>query len=266
MIWPAAAALAAALLVFPSASRYRLIAAGLARPRKVLPRRFGGALPCAVAAIAACAAVLPVAVVFAAVIAGATLLLRHRRRAAGRRVERECHALETALDVLVGELRAGAHPVAALHIAAAESAGTVGASFRAVASRALLGADVPAGLRSVAATSARPAHWERLAVCWELGQTHGLAMATLMRAAQSDLVERARFTARVNAGMAGARATAALLAGLPLVGVALGELIGARPLRFLVSAGVGGWLTVVGVVLACCGLLWSDRIIGQALP
>jgi tight adherence protein B len=86
-----------------------------------------------------------------------------------------------------------------------------------------------------------------------------------MRAAQCDIVERSRFDARVTAGMAGARATAGVLAGLPLAGVALGELIGAQPVRFLIGGGVGGWLLLVGVVLACCGLLWSDRITGRAL-
>jgi tight adherence protein B len=60
--------------------------------------------------------------------------------------------------------------------------------------------------------------------------------------------------------MAGARATAAILAGLPLLGVLLGQLIGARPLNFLLSGQVGGWLLVVGSTLACAGLLWSDRI------
>jgi tight adherence protein B len=36
-------------------------------------------------------------------------------------------------------------------------------------------------------------------------------------------------------------------------------------LRFLLSGGVGGWLLIVGVILACCGLLWSDRITGRTL-
>ena len=110
-----------------------------------------------------------------------------------------------------------------------------------------------------------PAHWERLAVCWQLAQTHGLPIATLMRAAQRDIVERERFSARVDAGMAGARTTGAILAGLPVLGVGLGQLIGADPLRFLLSGGIGGWLLLVGVTLACCGLLWSDRITGRVL-
>jgi tight adherence protein B len=99
-----------------------------------------------------------------------------------------------------------------------------------------------------------------LAVCWQLASDHGLAIATLMRAAQRDIAERQRFSARVSSSMAGARATAAILAGLPVLGVLLGQLIGARPLSFLLSGHAGGWLLVVGSTLACVGLLWSDRI------
>jgi tight adherence protein B len=65
--------------------------------------------------------------------------------------------------------------------------------------------------------------------------------------------------------MTGARTTAAILAGLPVLGVGLGELIGADPVSFLVSTGVGGWLLVIGVTLACAGLVWSDRITAQVL-
>ena len=86
-----------------------------------------------------------------------------------------------------------------------------------------------------------------------------------MRAAHRDIVERERFSARVDSGMAGARTTAAVLAGLPVLGIGLGQLIGADPLKFLLSGGIGGWLLVAGVMLACCGLLWSDRITSGAL-
>ena len=85
---------------------------------------------------------------------------------------------------------------------------------------------------------------------WHLAQTHGLAIATLMQTAQRDIVERERFSARVAAGMAGAR---------------LGQLIGADPAGFLLSGGAGGWLLVIGVTLACVGLLWSDRITARVL-
>ncbi len=122
-----------------------------------------------------------------------------------------------------------------------------------------------AGLRAVAEVSAVPAQWNRLAVCWQLAAEHGLAISVLMRAAQRDIVERQRFTARVEAGLAGARATAVILAALPLVGVLLGQLIGARPVAFLLGGGVGGWLLVAGVVLVCVGLVWADRLTDRML-
>jgi tight adherence protein B len=257
----AAVVLALALLVAPTSSRHRLETLRLIAP---VHRRFP-AMPFAACAGMALVFVVPVTVIVAAVIVGTTVVVRRRRQLRNRRRGAESIALRAALDVFVGELRVGAHPVAAFDVAADEVDGAVAASLRAVAARARLGADVGAGLRSVARRSRLPAHWERLAVCWQLAQTHGLAIATLMQTAQRDIVERERFSARVNAGMAGARTTAAVLAGLPVLGVCLGQLIGAEPLGFLLSGGVGGWLLVIGVTLACVGLLWSDRITGQVL-
>jgi tight adherence protein B len=89
-------------------------------------------------------------------------------------------------------------------------------------------------------------------------------MSTLMHAARRDIAERQRFSGQVRSGMAGARATAAILASLPVLSVLLGQLIGARPMVFLLSGHAGGWLLVVGLTLVCGGLLWSDRITARA--
>ena len=255
----AALLLSVALLVLPSSPRGRLTPPTRAR------RRLSPLAPHWFARLAGCVAVgaavlLPLTTVVALVVVGATGCVRYRRRCRSRRATDEERTLQTALDVLVGELRVGSHPVRAFSVAADETDGTVGVSLRAVAARARLGADVTAGLRAEARSSALPAHWDRLAVCWQLASDQGLAIATLMRAAQRDIAERQRFSARVVSGMAGARATAAILAGLPVLGVLLGQLIGARPLTFLLSGHAGGWLLVVGSTLTCGGLLWSDRI------
>lgn len=253
--------LALALMIAPTSSLPRVENLRLvARTRRRIP----------VASIAACAAVVltfivPITVVGAAAIAGSTVVVRSRRQGRLRRCRSESAALQAALDVLLGELRVGAHPVSAFEVASTEADGAIAPSLRAVAARARLGADVAAGLRSVARRSPVPEHWDRLAVCWQLAQTHGLAIATLMHTAQRDIVERERFSARVAAGMAGARATATVLAVLPAVGVGFGQLIGADPVGFLLSGGAGGWLLVIGVALACVGLLWSDRITGKVL-
>ncbi|GJF08254.1 membrane protein [Mycolicibacterium cyprinidarum] len=257
----AAVALALAVLIAPASSRQR------ARLLMMLPRRRRRPTvgPLAVALGAALSILLPWTAIFGLGLLAATLMAR-RRLGIRRQAEiEEAFALQGALDVLVAELRVGAHPVAAIGVAARESRGRIAQSLSSVAARAVLGADVAAGLRAEAQRSTSPCHWERLAVCWDLAQTHGLAIATLMQVAQRDIVERARFRGRVDAGMAGARATAAILAGLPLLGVLLGQSIGADPLSFLFTGGAGGWLLVIGSGLTCCGLLWSDRITTKVL-
>ncbi len=248
-----------ALMVLPPSPQRRLVPV---RPQHLWRRLTGPRGAGCASAFAVCAAVLllPLTMVLTVAVVGGTVLLRQRRRRRLRCATREGQTLETALDVLVGELRVGSHPVRAFCVAADETVGSVAVSLRGVAARARLGADVAAGLRAAARSSALPAHWDRLAVCWQLASEHGLAIATLMRAAQRDIAEHQRFSARVSAGMAGARATAAILAGLPVLGVLLGQLIGARPLSFLLSGHTGGCLLVVGSTLACAGLLWADRI------
>jgi len=262
---PAAAALLAlALMIAPRSVAGRLRAAGLtARRRRRAARPW---MPTAAAAAggAVAVAVLPLGVAAAGAALAGTAAMRHRGRRRRRAAEDESRALQTALDVLVGELRAGAHPVAAVEAAALDTDGPVSGWLRGVVGCALLGADVSAGLRSVAAQSALPGQWERLAVTWEFAAVHGLTMATLLRTAQRDIVERSRFAARAHAGMAGARATAVILAGLPLVGVAMGQAIGADPVAFLF--GTGTWLLFVGTALVCAGLAWSDRITARMQP
>ena len=152
MTGPVAAALAlsAAVLVLPSSPRRRL--ARPARVRNRLSPQAAGFI--AVCAMAFGAVLLPLTTVLAVAALGATTGLRYYRRRRSRRGMDESRELETAIDVLVGELRVGAHPAQAFVVAAEETAGPVADSCRAVAARARLGADVAAGLRTVAETSA----------------------------------------------------------------------------------------------------------------
>ncbi|HEX2214080.1 MAG TPA: type II secretion system F family protein [Mycobacterium sp.] len=256
----AALALALALLVAPKPSRRRALGPTV---RTTAPAR----LPVAscLLLLLAVTAIAPVGAVIAAALVSGTLEARRRRRDRQRRRTAEAMAMQGALDVLVGELRVGAHPVAAFEAAANEVDGAVATSMRTVAARARMGADVAAGLRDAARRSSLPEHWARLAACWQLAHAHGLAIATLMRTAQYDIAARERFTAQVAAGMAGARTTATVLAALPLLGIGLGQLIGADPVRFLLADGAGQWLLAVGVALSCTGLVWADHITGRVM-
>lgn len=256
-----ALALAAALLLWPATPR-RAVAL---RRADAPDGRHVSAAPILVVLGVVLAGLVSLPAAVATALMSGTVVVRRRRRAVRRHRQEESAALQAALDVLVGELRTGVHPVNAFGTAAGEVTGTVRRGMAAVAARARLGADVAAGLEDVAAASQLPMHWERLAVCWRLAHLYGLSIAALMHTAQRDIVERERFSSHVEAAMAGPRATAAVLAGLPVAGIALGQLIGAQPLAFLCGPGAGGWLLVVGVLLVCAGLLWSDRIIGRVL-
>ena len=258
---PAAVLLAAALLVAPAPARHRLGSprrrTGAGRGAPVLALRRG-----AVPAAGVVLVWLHPAVAVAAGILAAALWQRVRAARRRRKAAAEGHALAEALEVMAGELRIGAHPVAALSTAARESAGdtAVAQALAAVGARARLGADVAAALAGAAQGSALPGQWHRLAALWQLAGTHGLAIAELIRAAHRDVAERRRYADAVSAQLAGARATTAILAGLPLVGIGLGQALGARPLAFLTGSGAGGGCLILGAGFLAAGLLWSGRL------
>jgi tight adherence protein B len=183
--------------------------------------------------------------------------------------------LADALGVLVAELRAGAHPGDAVRAAAdthADVPATVSPdvptdvvrALSAVAAAASLGGDVPAVLRSVGTSPLRS--WlSRLADAWSLADRYGIPLADLLETVRSDTEHRVRFAADVQARLAGPRATASVLAGLPLLGLALGHAVGAAPLRVLCETPVGQVLLVIGTGLACMGMQWSARLVSGAV-
>jgi tight adherence protein B len=131
-----------------------------------------------------------------------------------------------------------------------------------VGATAHLGGDVPAALRAARAREPVVAeHLDRLAGAWALAERHGIALAGPAAAVARDLRVRARVAGGLRARLAGPRATAAVLAGLPVLGLLLGEGIGARPWAVLTGGLIGQVLLVVGVGLVCAGLAWTERIV-----
>lgn len=206
------------------------------------------------------------AVGLAVVVLGATVRSRHRGRRAARRGESQARAALTGLDVMVAELQVGAGPAAACAVAAEEigneegaATAAVGDVFRRAAATARLGGSI-----SAAFADADNASLRRVARVAELTDRYGLEVAALLDSLRRDLTGRLRFETHVRSSLAGARATATVLAALPIPGVALGQLMGAQPLAALFGTQWGGILLLVGVTLGCAGLLWSDAITERA--
>lgn len=198
---------------------------------------------------------------------GGTAWRRWHARREGRARTASCAGLADALGHFVAELRAGAHPAAAAESAARDAALEVAVALRVIASSSRLGGDVDAALaRAAASTPALRAPLTQLGRAWLLAQRHGLPLAEVVDAVRRDLEAERRFAAQLRARMAGPRASAAVLAGLPLLGLALGEAMGARPVHVLSSSVAGQFLLLVGAALIWLGVLWSAKLTGWRAP
>ena len=169
------------------------------------------------------------------------------------------------LDALVGELSAGRAPELALQAAAQVAQGPLAVALSSAAACPRVGADPAAALRQGAEASGVPEVLLALATCWQVcagaGSSLAAAVAQLAEAVTAEHAVRREIAAEV----AGPRATAALLAGLPLVGLALAAALGAHPLHVLFATPLGLCCLVCGVGLDALGWWWTGRIVAGVL-
>lgn len=261
-------ALTTALLCWPAGrARPRLAALQPTGPRRRWPVLRPGPVALVLAGAAAGVLLAGAGGGIAGALAAATGSARWRVRCDRVRGAAAAAGLVEALGLLVAELRAGAHPAHAAESAAHDAHPAVAHAFAAVAGAARLGGDVAAVLGRTAGTDrALAAGAHRIAAAWMLAERHGVPLAGLLEATRTDLDERLRFRSQVQARLAGPRATAAVLAALPVLGILLGEAVGARPWQVLSGSGAGQVLLVVGTGLVCAGVVWSARMVAKVLP
>ena len=106
------------------------------------------------------------------------------------------------------------------------------------------------------AIAATPARWARTTAA--LTRSVRISPASRSNPAAADQ----RRTVAI--ALAGPRASAALLTALPLLGIALGAAMGARPWAVLLGMPAGRVLSCVGVLLDAVGVLWMRRILTRA--
>ncbi|MFG3600203.1 hypothetical protein [Micromonospora chersina] len=124
-----------------------------------------------------------------------------------------------------------------------------------------LAADLRAGLPSGGAIGDGPRRVARLArAAVRLADRTGAPLAELLERVEADARAADRGLAAAAAQAAGARATAWLLAGLPLGGIGLGYAIGVDPVAVLLHTPVGGGSAVAAVALQIGGLIWAERL------
>lgn len=189
---------------------------------------------------------------------------RSRRRARIRR--NRVQEFAAGLRLFVAELRVGSHQADAAEGAAEDAPAGVAPLFRNLAATTRLGGDATAVLAGEAATDAELAGpLGRMARAWSLAERHGVPLADLLDAVRRDVEHGMAFVRDVEAKMAGPRATAAVLAALPVLGVLLGAAVGAAPLHVFRDGWAGQVLLLVGVGLLCAGAVWTGRLTRTAV-
>ena len=187
----------------------------------------------------------------AVVVAARAMWLRRRRRqeieSGQTRVLDFCH-------LVASELAAGQPPGTALERGAAEwpELDPVANAFR-------LGGDVPTAMRLAAG---KPGQGDLVlaAAAWQVAhQTGGGLTAAVSRMAAG---LRATQTTRrvVQAELASARATARLMAGLPVLALLMGSGIGGDPVDFLFGSTWGIACLGAGLAFGFAGLWWIEAI------
>jgi tight adherence protein B len=128
-----------------------------------------------------------------------------------------------------------------------------------VAEVARLGGDVPAALREVARTPGAGG-LRLLAAAWSVSRrTGGSLGAATQRVAEA--VRREQATRRVVAGeLASARATARLMAALPILALLMGSGAGADPWSFLLRTPAGLGCLAAGLASGLAGVWWIEQI------
>jgi len=265
---PATLALAGiAVLAWPLAPGRRRLRSLLTprRPRRTRRRWRGGALVVVGPAVTGCFLAGPAGAMAVAVLA-ATARWRWRARHDLRDSLAAVDGLADALRAVVAGLASGGHPAAAAEAAAVDARPTAATVLCRIAAAARLGGDVEQAVR---VGDLHPpvvsAVLDQVAAAWTLAARHGIPLAVVLDSVRRDLDQRVRFTCQTVARMAGPRASAAILAGLPAVGLLLGESMGAEPLKVLTDSPAGQVLLLLGVLLACAGIAWSARITGRAV-
>ena len=225
-----------------------------------------------VAVAATCAVVLAVPstasqIAVVAIVAAGLFALKLRRLARQRSAAAAFRAeVARVIRSASAELRAGVDPVAALHAATggtslhAERAWGMDASSAWVGIHAAGPADVGAALQSAASTPGGESLAD-VSAAWHLSEQAGAPLGVILDRMAGAVQAEVELDREVAGEAEPARATARLMAGLPIFGLGLGLLLGVNPVVVLLGSGLGVACLVGGLVLACCGVWWIERIV-----
>lgn len=179
-------------------------------------------------------------------------LVRHRSRRFGKSVVVERH---TGLLAVISELEAGAAPDIAFRAVAARASPELASSLAHIADAVERG-DLP----SLAESSDR-----RLGLAVAVALRTGCSVRQVLSGLVAEVESQRSLSAAVRSAVAGPKASATVVATLPVLGVALGGAMDAHPLAVLIGTSAGRILGTVGLALNAAGAAWTRSLIRAAV-
>ena len=190
-------------------------------------------------------------------ISGTVMVLIRRR---GRRTDALTSrtAVAQACSILAAQVRIGQVPTEALRSAAEDCPILVPAR-----DTVAIGGD-PAGCWHAQSTGPGLAGLADLARAWQLSINTGAELAAALEQVAEALASDQALGLVITSEAAAPRATGKIMAVLPVVGIALGYMMGGDPVTFLISSPIGWACLAVGSFCACVGVLWMEQIADRA--
>ncbi|MEV4251864.1 type II secretion system F family protein [Spirillospora sp. NPDC049652] len=160
---------------------------------------------------------------------------------------------------MAAELTAGRSPEEAFSATAAVLSPPIAKALRAPPHH-----DAIKHLDVVAATQAGAESLRLLAATWRLGAERGGTLATVLDGLAAALRDEETQRQEIAVHLAAPRATARLLAVLPLLGLAMAAALGTNPLPFLLTTGPGLACLASALALDATGLWWTQYLATKA--
>lgn len=108
--------------------------------------------------------------------------------------------------------------------------------------------------------------WRTVGAAWFVADAAGASLAPSLRQLAATARDRAETEREIALGLAGPLATARLVGWLPLLGLALGVLMGVDVIGALLGGPIGWGLLIAGGSLALAGRFWTRALRRRALP